>query len=166
MILGMSVATFTLVHVIVSLIGIASGLVVLLGMFGSRRLPGETVLFLLSTVLTSATGFMLPSVGLTPARIFGIISLVALAAAMLALYGRRLSGAWRWIYVAGAVLALYLNIFVLIAQAFLKIPLLHPLAPTGSEPPFLVAEGVLLAIFLAFGGIALKRFHPERRAAA
>jgi hypothetical protein len=166
MILGMSVATFTLVHVIVSLIGIASGLVVLFGMFGSHRLPGETVLFLLSTVLTSATGFMLPAVGLTPARIFGIISLVALAAAMLALYGRRLSGAWRWIYVAGAVLALYLNIFVLIVQAFLKIPLLHPLAPTGSEPPFLVAEGVLLAIFLALGVIALKRFHPERRAAA
>jgi hypothetical protein len=166
MILAMSAATFTLVHVVISLIAIGCGLVVVFGMFGSHRLPGWTALFLLTTVLTSVTGFMLPSTGLTPARIFGIISLLALAVALLALYGRRLRGAWRSIYVAGTVLALYLNIFVLIVQAFLKIPLLHPLAPTASEPPFLVAEGVLLAIFLALGVIALKSFHPERLAAA
>jgi hypothetical protein len=163
MILGMSVATFTIVHVIISLIGIVSGLIVLFGMFGLRRLPGWTALFLLTTILTSVTGFMLPSVGLTPARIFGIILLLVLAAALLALYGFRLGGPWRWIYVGGAVLALYLNIFVLIVQAFLKIPFLHPLAPTGSEPPFLLAEGVLLVIFVVFGLLALFRFHPERQ---
>jgi hypothetical protein len=157
---------FTIVHVIISLIGIASGLIVLFGMFGSHRLPGWTALFLGTTVLTSVTGFLLPSVGLTPARIFGIISLLVLAAALLALYGFRLGGAWRWIYVGGAVIALYLNIFVLIVQAFLKIPFLHPLAPTGSEPPFLVAEGALLVIFVVLGLLALIRFHPERHAAA
>ena len=166
MILGMSIATSTLVHVIISLIGIVSGLIVLFGMFGSRRLPGWTALFLLTTILTSVTGFILPSVGLTPARIFGIISLLMLAAALLAFYGFRLGGAWRWIYVGSAVLALYLNIVVLIVQAFLKIPFLHALAPTGTEPPLLIAEGVLLVIFLVFGLIALISFHPERHAAA
>jgi hypothetical protein len=166
MILGMSIATSTLVHVIISLIGIVSGLIVLFGMFGSRRLRGWTALFLLTTILTSVTGFILPSVGLTPARIFGIISLLMLAAALLAFYGFRLGGAWRWIYVGSAVLALYLNIVVLILQAFLKIPFLHALAPTGTEPPLLIAEGVLLVIFLVFGLIALISFHPERHAAA
>src|SRR6202451_4036284 len=104
MILGLSLQTFTLLHVIISLIAIASGLIVLAGMFGSHRLPGWTALFLLTTVLTSVTGFMLPAVGLSPARLFGIISLVVLAAALLALYGFKLGGAWRWIYVGGAVI--------------------------------------------------------------
>lgn len=166
MILGMSVATFTLVHVVISLLGIASGLIVLFCMFGSHRLPGWTALFLLTTILTSVTGFMLPSVGLTPARLFGIISLVVLAAALVALYGFRLGGAWRWIYVGSAVIALYLNIFVLIVQSFLKIPLLHALAPTGTEPPFLIAEGVLLVIFIVLGLTALVKFHPERKVVA
>jgi len=166
MILGMSVATFTLVHVVISLLGIASGLIVLFGMFGSHRLPGWTALFLLTTILTSVTGFMLPSVGLTPARLFGIISLIVLAAALVALYGFRLGGVWRWIYVGSAVIALYLNIFVLIVQSFLKIPFLHPLAPTGTEPPFLIAEGVLLVIFIVLGLIALIKFHPERQVVA
>ena len=165
MILGMSVATFTIVHVIISLIGIVSGLIVLFGMFGSRRLPGWTALFLLTTILTSVTGFMLPSVGLTPARVFGVISLLLLAAALLALYGFRLGGAWRWIYAGGAVVALYLNCFVLVVQSFLKIPFLHPLAPTASEPPFLVAEGILFAIFVVLGIVALIKFHPQRYAA-
>src|SRR5271154_5657657 len=136
MILGMSIATFTLVHVIVSLIGIASGFIVLFGMFGSHRLPGWTALFLLTTVLTSVTGFFFPATTLTPAGIFGIISLVVLVAALIALYVFHLRGAWRWIYAGGAVIALYLNCFVLIAQAFAKIPVLQPLAPTQSEPPF------------------------------
>jgi hypothetical protein len=163
MILGMSVATFTIVHVIISLIGIVSGLIVLFGMFGSRRLPGWTALFLLTTILTSVTGFMLPSVGLTPARVFGVISLILLAAALLALYGFRLGGAWRWIYVGGAVLALYLDVIVLIVQSFLKIPFLHALAPAGNEPPLLGAQGVLLVIFIVFGVLALLRFHPDRQ---
>jgi hypothetical protein len=163
MILGMSVATFTIVHVIISLIGIVSGLIVLFGMFGSRRLPGWTALFLLTTILTSVTGFMLPSVGLTPARVFGVISLLLLAAALLALYGFRLGGAWRWIYVGGAVLALYLDVIVLIVQSFLKIPFLHALAPAGNEPPLLGAQGVLLVIFIVFGVLALLRFHPDRQ---
>ena len=166
MILGLSIPTFTLLHVIISIIGIASGLIVLFGMFSSHRLPGWTALFLFTTVLTSVTGFMFPATTLTPAGIFGIISLVVLLVALIALYGFRLGGAWRWIYVGGAVVALYLNIFVLVAQSFQKIPLLHPLAPTGSEPPFLTAEGALLAIFVVLGIVAVLKFHPEQHAAS
>jgi hypothetical protein len=166
MILGLSIPTFTLLHVIISLIAIASGLIVLFGMFGSQRLPGWTALFLFTTVLTSVTGFLFPATKLTPAGVFGIISLVTLAAALLALYAFAMRGIWRWIYVGSAVIALYLNCFVLIVQSFLKIPFLHPLAPTASEPPFLVAEGVLFAIFVVLGLVALLKFHPERHAAA
>jgi hypothetical protein len=165
-ILGLSIPTFTLLHVIISLIGIASGLIVLIGMFGSRRLPGWTALFLLTTVLTSVTGFLFPATTLTPGAIFGIISLVVLLAALIALYAFHLGGAWRWIYVGGAVIALYLNIFVLIVQSFQKIPFLHPLAPTGSEPPFLAAEGALLVIFVVLGIFAVLKFHPEQHAGA
>jgi len=166
MILGLSIPTFTLIHVIISLIGIVAGLIVLFGMFGSHRLPGWTALFLLTTVLTSVTGVFFPATTLTPAGIFGIISLVVLVAALIALYVFHLRGAWRWIYAGGAVIALYLNCFVLVVQSFLKIPFLHPLAPTASEPPFLVAEGILFAIFVALGLTALIKFHPERHAAA
>ena len=166
MILGLSIPTFTLLHVIISLIGIASGLIVLFSMFSSHRLPGWTALFLFTTVLTSVTGFLFPATKLTPAGVFGIISLVVLLAALLALYGFGMRGIWRWIYVGGAVIALYLNCFVLVVQSFLKIPILHPLAPTASEPPFLVAEGVLFAIFVVLGLTALIKFHPERHPAA
>jgi hypothetical protein len=166
MILGLSIPTFTLLHVIISLIGIASGLIVLFGMFGSHRLPGWTALFLLTTVLTSVTGFLFPATTLTPAGIFGIISLVVLLAALIALYVFHLGGAWRMIYVGGAVIALYLNIFVLVVQSFQKIPFLHPLAPTGSEPPFLAAEGALLVIFVVLGIFAVLKFHPEQHAGA
>jgi len=166
MILGLSIPNFTLLHVIISIIGIASGLIVLFGMFSSHRLPGWTALFLFTTVLTSVTGFMFPATTLTPAGIFGIISLIVLLAALIAFYGFRLSGAWRWIYVGGAVVALYLNIFVLVVQSFQKIPFLHPLAPTGSEPPFLAAEGALLVIFVVLGIVAVLKFHPEQRAAS
>lgn len=161
MILGMSTATFTLIHVILSLIGIGSGLLVVFGMFGGHRLPAWTALFLATTVLTSATGFLFHT-SFDPARVVGIISLLVLAAALLALYGRHLAGAWRWIYVAGAVIALYLNSFVGVVQAFQKLPLLQPLAPTQSEPPFLVAQLAVLALFIVFGVVALLRFHPER----
>jgi len=165
MLLGLSLYAFTILHVVISLIGIVSGLVVLFGMLGSHRLPGWTPLFLLTTVLTSVTGLMFPGSELTPGRIFAIISLVALAVALLALYGFGLRSAWRWIYVVGAVLALYLNVFVAVVQSFAKIPVLQPLAPTQSEPPFLTAESFVLLIFLVLGIAAVRRFHPAPRAA-
>jgi hypothetical protein len=148
-------------HVIVSLIGIVSGIVVLFGMFGAQRMPGLTAVFLATTVLTSLTGFLLPAEHLLPSHVLGIISLVVLAIALVALYLRRAAGAWRWIYVVTAVVALYLNCFVGVAQAFGKIAALHALAPTQSEPPFLIAELVVLAIFIVLGYLAVKKFHPE-----
>ena len=166
MILGMSLATFTVVHTVLSLIGIVTGLVVLLGMLGGRKLDSWTAIFLATTVLTSVTGFFFPFAKLLPSHIVGIISLVILAIALVALYGIHLAGAWRWIYVAGAVLALYLNVFVGVVQAFQKLAFLQPFAPTQSEPPFIVAQVVVLAIFVVLGFLALKRFHPEMPAAA
>jgi hypothetical protein len=161
----MSLHTFTVLHIIISLIGIVSGLVVVFGMFGSHRMSGWTALFLFATVLTSVTGFMFPGTTLTPARIFGIISMVVLLPTLIALYVFGLRGAWRWIYTGGAVIALYLNFFVLVVQSFAKIPFLQPLAPTQSEPPFLIAEAVVLVIFVLLGIAALVKFHPERLAA-
>jgi hypothetical protein len=161
MILGMSVSTFTSVHVVLSLVGILAGAVVLFGMLGSKRLDGLTALFLATTVLTSVTGFFFPRDQLLPSHIVGVISLVALAVAILALYVFRLAGIWRWLYVGGAGLALYLNVFVGVVQAFQKLPFLRPLAPSQSEPPFLVTQLLVLAIFVALGLVAAKRFHPE-----
>ncbi len=166
MILGMSTAAFTLFHVILSLIGIVSGIVVLIGMLGSKRLRGWTGLFLATTVLTSVTGFFFPRDQILPSHIVGIISLVVLAVAILALYVYRLAGAWRWTYVASAVLALYFNVFVLVVQAFLKMPFLNALAPTQKEPPFVIVQGVVLLIFVALGIWAVRSFHPETKAAA
>jgi hypothetical protein len=160
MILGMSLSTFTTLHVIISLIGIVTGIVVVLGMLGGRKLGGWTAIFLATTVLTSATGFLFPFTKLLPSHVFGIISLVVLAAAVLALYVFRLEGPWRWIYVAGATLALYLNVFVGVVQAFQKLAFLQPLAPTQAEAPFIVAQVAVLAIFAALGFLAVKRFHP------
>src|SRR5436305_7470534 len=130
MVLGMSLATFTVVHVIVSLIGIAAGGFVLAGLLGSRRVPGWTTVFLVFTILTSVTGFFFPFDKLLPSHMIGILSLVLLAVACFALYGQKLSGAWRWIYVLTAMVAFYLNVFVLIIQSFLKIGPLHALAPS------------------------------------
>jgi hypothetical protein len=166
MILGMSIANYTLLHVVISLIAIASGIIVLLGMLGSRRMPAMTALFLLTTLLTSAGGFLFPNTAITPAQIFGYISLVVLAITLLALYAFGMRGAWRWIYAGGAVIALYLNVFVLVVQSFQKVPSLHALAPTQSEPPFLIAQAVLLAIFVVLGIVELVKFHPERRISA
>ena len=160
MIFGMPPLTF--VHTLLSLIGILAGLVVLNGLLASKRLPGWTLLFLATTIATSATGFLLPADHLLPSHIVGIISLVVLALALLALYWRGLSGVWRAVYVVTAVFALYLNVFVLVAQLFLKVPALHALAPNGSEPPFAIAQGVVLVVFLIAGALALKRFKPRR----
>ncbi|MGC1180704.1 MAG: hypothetical protein WA884_17200 [Methyloceanibacter sp.] len=155
MILGLSIHSFTVLHVVISLIGIVTGLVVLYGMLGAQRMSGWTAVFLAATVLTSVTGFLFPRAGFTPAQGVGIVSLVVLAAALLALYAFRLAGAWRWIYVISATLALYLNVFVGIVQAFQKVPFLQRLAPTQSEPPFIIAQTVVLAIFAVLGYLAV-----------
>ena len=156
MILGLSTSTFTSVHVALSLIGIVSGVIVLYGMVRATTLDGWTALFLATTVLTSVTAFFFPSTSFGPAHVVGVLSLVVLAAAIVALYFFRLAGPWRWIYIVGAVLALYLNVFVAVVQAFQKLP---PLAPTQSEPPFLIAQLVVMAIFIVLGVVAVKRFH-------
>jgi hypothetical protein len=161
MILGMTTSTYTLVHVAVSLLGICSGFVVLFGLLGAKRLDSWTALFLVTTVLTSVTGFGFPFDHLLPSHKVAIISLVVLAVAILARYVLHLVGAWRWIYVGGAVMALYLNVFVLIFQLFEKVPTLKAMAPTQSEPPFLVAQLVVVAAFVLFAILAVKRFHPE-----
>ena len=161
MILGLSIPTFTVLHVIISLIAVVSGLVVVFGMLGGQRLPGWTALFLLMTVLTSATGSLFPIKGFTPALGTGVVSLVVLAVALIALYGKHLFGAWRWIYVITAIAALYFNVLVLIVQAFLKVPFLHPLAPNGNEPPFLIAQGAALVLFVILGIAAVLRFRPS-----
>jgi hypothetical protein len=166
MIYGVPLATFTLLHVIISLIAIVCGLVVVFGMFASNQLTRWTGLFLFTTALTSVTGFYFPGTTLTPARIFGIASLIVLVPTVLALYVFGLRGFWRWIYIAGVVIALYLNVFVAVVQSFAKIPELQSLAPTQSEPPFLIAEGGALVIFILLGIIALVLFHPEREAVA
>jgi hypothetical protein len=160
MTLGMSLSTFTTAHVVISLVAIASGLVVLWGMLMGKRQAGMTALFLVTTILTSVTGFMFPFGSVLPSHVFGAISLVVLALAVVALYLRRLSGSWRWIYIAGAVLALYLNVFVLVVQAFLKVPAINALAPTQAEPPFAIVQGLVLLAFVVAGAIAVIKFRP------
>ena len=162
MVLGMSLSAFTTLHVIISLIGIVSGLVVLSGLFGSNRMPGITALFLLTTILTSATGFLFPVEKLLPSHMVGILSLVLLAIACIALYVSKLSGAWRWIYVATAMIALYFNVFVLVIQGFLKVPALTALAPGNppSGPVFAVVQGIVLLFFVVAIIGAIRRFRP------
>jgi hypothetical protein len=152
---------FTLAHVLLSLVGIGSGFVVLLGLINSKRLDGWTGLFLTTTVATSVTGFFLPAAHFMPSHGVGIISLIVLAIAIPARYVRHLAGAWRKTYVVTAVIALYLNFFVLIVQSFQKVEALRVLAPTQSEPPFLVAQVVALALFVLLGTLAAIRFHSE-----
>ncbi len=167
MILGMSLETFTLVHVIITLVAIVTGLVVMFGMLGSHRLPGWTAIFLLLTVLTSVTGFLFPIHGFTPALGVGIISSVLLLIALVTLYGKHLEGASRWIYVTTAIASLYLNGFVLIVQSFEKVPFLNAHAPEVgppfSEPAnthFMIAQAVALVLFVVVGATAAFRFRP------
>ncbi len=166
MILGLSFETFTQLHVIISIIGIVSGLVVVWGMLESKKLASWPAVFLAFTVLTSITGFPLPPFGYDPPRAIGIISLVLLAGAILGYYVFRLRGSWRWIYVATAVISLYLNVFVFVVQAFQKIAFLQPLAPTQSEPPFVVAQAIVLALFAGLGFQSVRRFYPDSLARA
>jgi hypothetical protein len=152
--------TFTLVHVAISLAGILSGLVVLFGLLTGRRLDHWTSFFLLTTAVTSATGLFFPFHGFTPAMGGSIISLLALAVAVFARYARHLAGPWRRIYVASATFALYLNVFSLIVQAFLKVPSLKSMAPTLSETPFLAVQILTVILFIVLGILAATRFRP------
>ena len=155
---------YAIIHVLISLVGIFTGLIVLFGMLAGKRLDSWTKWFLITTVLTSVTGFFFPFHGFTPAIGVGVISLLVLAIAIYARYPRHLAGAWRWIYVVTAVIALYFNVFVGIVQAFEKIPALKIIAPTQTEPPFKLAQLIVLAFFIVFAIAAATRFRNEAAA--
>ena len=157
MIWGMTTSTFTLVHVLLSLIGIGAGLIVMVGLLTGKLLGRWNTLFLVTTVATSMTGFGFPFDHLLPSHKVGIISLVILAVAIVARYGLHLAGAWRRIYVVCAAVALYLNVFVGVVQAFLKVPALAAMAPKQTEPPFVVTQLVVLALFIALTIVAVKK---------
>jgi hypothetical protein len=162
MVLGMSLATYTLIHVLISVIGIGSGLVVLYGLLVGKPLNGITAIFLVSTLLTSATGFGFPFEHLLPSHKLAILSFIVLALAFPARYLFHMTGSWRWIYAVTASIALYFNVFVLIVQSFEKVPSLKAAAPTQKEPPFLIAQLVVLVAFAILTILAAVRFHPER----
>ena len=153
--------TFTLIHVAISLAGILSGFVVLYGMLTAQRLPGWTKVFLITTVLTSLTGFFFPIHGVTPALITGVVSLIALAIAIYARYVRQLTGGWRKGYVISAVFAFYLNVVVLVVQSFQKIPALKEISPTQNDPPFKITQLVVLLAFFTLGVIAAIKFRDR-----
>jgi hypothetical protein len=148
-------------HVAISVVGILSGLAMLYGLLVNRNFTSAIAVFLATTILTSVTGFPLPPFGFDPPRAVGVLSLILLVGAVVAYYGFRLAGAWRWIFVACAVAALYFNVFVLVAQGFMKVPALHALAPTGSEPPFAIVQGIVLLIFIGLGIWAAVKFRPQ-----
>lgn len=160
MVLGLSIYAFTVVHVVLSLIAIAVGFVAVIGMARGLALPRWTALFLLTTALTTITGFMFPFGGVTPAFVTGLVSTVFILIALLALYGRRLDRSWRWIYIVAALVAFWLNVFVSIVQTFQKIGFFRALAPTQSEPPFLIAQLAALAVVVVLGYLAVRRFRP------
>jgi len=161
MLLGMSLTLFTEVHVVISLIGIFTGLIVLFGMMGGHWLAKWNGIFLLTTILTSVTGFMFPFVAVGPPHIVGGLSLVVLAIALLALYRFHLAGKWLWIYVVTATLALYFNVFVAVVQAFLKIAFFNAMAPTQTERPFQAVQGLVLLAFIVMLVVAVRKFHPR-----
>ena len=156
-----NLTTFTLFHVVISLVGIFAGLVVAGGLVAGARLDGWTGVFLLTTVLTNVTGFGFPFVTFLPSHGVGILSLLVLPFVIYARYGKRLAGAWRGVYVVGAVLTLYLNCFVLVVQLFRRLPALIAAAPTQKEAPFVVTQLLVLVMFVILGRAALKRFHPD-----
>ena len=157
---------YTIIHTLISLVGIFAGFVVLFGLLAGKRLDGWTKWFLITTVLTSVTGFGFPVHQFMPSHGVGIISLLVLAVAIYARCRRELAGAWRWIYVVGAMMALYLNVFVGVVQAFEKVPALKAMAPTQTEPPFKLTQLVVLALFVVLTVVAAIRFHPEPAGAA
>ncbi|MFZ0198560.1 MAG: hypothetical protein WB523_20150 [Candidatus Sulfotelmatobacter sp.] len=166
MILGMSTALYTFLHVLISLAGIGSGFIVMVGLLTKKRLDNWTAVFLTTTALTSITGFGFPFEHLLPSHILGILSLVMLAVAIPARYVFHLAGAWRRIYVVSAAFELYFNVFVAVVQAFLKVPALKALAPTQKEPPFVIAQLMVMAIFLLLTIVAAKKFRIESAHAA
>ena len=155
------VSTLQTFHVLISLIGIVAGLVVLFGMLSSRRMSGLTAIFLVTTLLTTLTGFVFPISVFTPAIGVGIISTLVMIVALYARYGARMAGRWRGIYVVTAVVSLYLNVFVLVVQLFLKVPSLNALAPNGNEPPFAITQAIVLVFFAVAGFLANRKFRPE-----
>jgi len=160
MILGMSLGTFTLIHVLISLVAIASGIVVVYGFLTNQRFERLTAVFLVMTGLTSLTGFLFPFTSATPAIKLGIISLGVLAIAVVTRYLLHLT--WRKTFVIAACMALYFNVFVFVVQSFEKVPPLRAIAPTQKEPPFAVAQGVVLLLFMVLTTLAVKRFRPAR----
>jgi hypothetical protein len=163
MILGLSIAAFTYLHVAISLIAIAAGFVVLVAIIGAKRVPAVTALFLVTTVLTSLTGFLFPFKGITPGIVVGILSMIVLLLAIFALYGRGLAGGWRGTYVISSALAVYFNFFVFVVQSFEKVPALKALAPTQTEAPFKLAQLATLVLFIALTIAAFRRFRIEPR---
>ncbi|PYJ21131.1 MAG: hypothetical protein DME92_07520 [Verrucomicrobia bacterium] len=152
---------YTVIHTLISRVAIFSGLVVVVGMLGGKRLDGWTKWFLITAVATTITGFFFPFHGFTPAIGLGIISLPFLALTIFARYAKRLAGPWRWIYVIGAVICLYFNLFVAVVQTFEKIPALHAMAPTQTEPPFKLTQLVVLLVSVLLAIVAAIRFRPE-----
>lgn len=157
----MFLTIYTIVHTVISLIAIFVGLVMLGGWLRGHRSEGWTKLFLITTILTSVTGFGFPFHSFTPALAFGILSLFVLALALYARYSRHLLGAWRWVFVVTSIVALYLNFFVGVVMTFRRVPALHALAPTGSEPPFQLTQLVVLVLFIIFAIIAVRKFQRE-----
>ena len=160
MVLGLSLSTYTIIHVIISLIAIVTGFITVFGMLTGDRMASWTAIFLVMTVLTSVTGFGFPFDHVLPSHVVGAISLVFLAVAVFALYVKHLAGAWRWIYVVSAIVALWFNVFVLIVQSFMKISVLKALAPTQSEPPFQIMQGAALVLFVVLAIMEVRKFRP------
>ncbi|HEY4344468.1 MAG TPA: hypothetical protein VGN05_08990 [Parvibaculum sp.] len=158
MVFGLTLATYTFIHVLISLAAIASGFVVVFGLLTGRRLNKWTALYLFMTAATSLTGFGFPFIKFLPSHLFGIISLALLVPTLYARYVRRLTGAWRWIYIVGAAVLLYLNVFVLVVQLFLKVPAINALAPTQTELPFVLSHAAALALFVILGFLSVRRF--------
>ena len=156
---------YTIIHTLISLIAIFTGLIVVFGMIGGKRLDGWTKWFLITAVLTTVTGFFFPFHGVTPAIILGMITVPVLAITICARCSRQLAGAWRWIYVVGAVMSLYFNLFVLVVQLFEKVPALHAIAPTQTESPFKLTQLAVLIVSILLGIVAVVRFRPESRVA-
>jgi hypothetical protein len=157
-----NLATFTLVHTLLSVVGILAGMVVVGGLMAGVRYNGWIATYLATTILTNATGFGFPFVVLMPSHILGVISLIILPFAVVALYLKHLAGGWRTTFVVITVAALYFNVFVLIVQLFRKVPAMIALAPTQKEPPFLVTHLLFLALFIVLGRAALRGFREER----
>ncbi|AJA09349.1 hypothetical protein SKP52_12270 [Sphingopyxis fribergensis] len=156
MILGLTIPQFTTLHVLISFVGIIAGLIALPASARGRLLPRTNIIFLWFTLLTSLTGFLFPILAFTPALGTGIVSMLVLAVAFWAWYARKLADRAAPIYVVTATMALWLNLFVLVVQSFLKVPALNALAPNGTEPPFAAAQGALLIVMIGLGYLAFK----------